>query len=148
LYEEFGVATNIYLEAWLRHRKADALFKAYGTSHTLGAFPSWSEITVMGVLQKREHQLALSGPGGPYSAALIMGRWRTDPDAHRSANPWVHNCDATRVSARSETLYPGYEKYGHESLPGKVGKIRLGLTSAVRERLVQKILCMDGQPAE
>jgi hypothetical protein len=47
-----------------------------------------------------------------------------------------------------ETLYPGYEKYGHEALPGKVGKVRLGLTSAVRERLVQKILCMDGQPAE
>jgi hypothetical protein len=47
-----------------------------------------------------------------------------------------------------ETLYPGYEKYGHEALPGEVGKVRLGLTSAVRERLVQKILCMDGQPAE
>jgi hypothetical protein len=59
LDEEFGVATNIYLEAWLRHRKADALFKAYGTSHTLGVFPSWSEITVMGVLRK------LRAPTGP-----------------------------------------------------------------------------------
>jgi hypothetical protein len=28
---------------------------------------------VMGVLRKREHRLALSGPGGPYSAALVMG---------------------------------------------------------------------------
>jgi hypothetical protein len=44
LYEEFGVVTNVHLEAWLwlRHRKADALFKAYGTSHTLGVSPSWS----------------------------------------------------------------------------------------------------------
>lgn len=153
LYEEFGAATNTYLEAWLRHRKADSLYKAYGSSHRLGVFPSWSEITVMGVQRKREHRLALSGPGGPYSAALVMGdRGEEKVPTHSEARTlgYIITMLLGVVLGQKipDTLYPGYEKHGFESLPGKTGKVRLGMTNAVRERLVQKILCMDGEAPE
>jgi hypothetical protein len=155
LYEEFGVATNTYLEAWLWHRKADALYKAYGTRHTLtlGVFPSWSEITVMGVLRKREHRLALSGPGGPYSAALVMGdRGEDKVPTHSESRTLgyiiIMLLGVVLGQKIPETLDPGYDKYGYEAIPGKVETVRLGMTSAVRERLVQKVLCMDGKPAE
>jgi hypothetical protein len=107
----------------------------------------------MGVLRKREHHLALSGPEGPISAALVMGdRGEDKVPIHSESRTLgyiiIMLIGVVLVQKIPETLYLGYDKYGYEAIPGKVGTVRLGKTSAVRERLVQKVLCMGGEPAE
>jgi hypothetical protein len=145
--------TGNFVELHHRVKQVVNFYHMFKTSHKLSEWLSWTKVSLGGLQTSNRREITLSG-SGTREAKLLLGGDETAGEKKDLTHEESRTLGYILVTMLAVVLtqeigpdeYTGYEESGKDILPGKTEKVRLGLSGPVRNRLMQRVLCMGGRP--